>query len=81
MDKFVHCVKLTGKSTVNWNTQHEQYYQCWNMRVELLVGDDHFDLGVDYTTWYQQHGHLFTILEAAAHMYQVIILAFSIILH
>ena len=81
LDKSVHCVKLTGKSTVNWKTQHEQYYQRWNMWAELLVGDDYFDSSVDYTTWYQQNGHLFTTPEAAAHMYQVIILAFSIILH
>ena len=81
LDKSMHCVKLTGKSDVNWLTKHAQYYQFWNMQAELLVGDDHFDSNVDYATWYQQNGHLFTTLEAAAHMYQVIILAFSIILH
>ena len=81
LDKSVHCINLTGKSTVNWRRQHDQYYQRWNMRAELLVGDDHFDSSVDYATWYQQNGHLFTTPEAAAHIYQVIILAFSIILH
>ena len=77
-DKFVYCVKLTGKSSVNW---HTQYYRLWNEHAENVVGDDNFHLGVDYTTWYHQHGHLFTTLEVAAHMYQVIILAFSIPLH
>ena len=77
----MHCVKLTGKSDVNWLTKHAQYYQFWNMQAEHVVGDANFDLGVDYTTWYNQNGHLFTTPEAAAHMYQVIILAFSIILH
>ncbi|XP_050242297.1 serine/threonine-protein phosphatase 7 long form homolog [Quercus robur] len=70
LDKSVHCVKLTGKSTVNWRRQHDQYYERWNMRAELLVGDDHFDSSVDYATWYQQNGHLFTTPEAAAHIYQ-----------
>ena len=39
------------------------------MQAEHVVGDANFDLGVDYTTWYNQNGHLFTTLEAAAHMY------------
>ena len=80
-NKYVHCVKLTGKSSVNWCRQYVQYYWLWNEWVEHVVGDDNFDLGVDYTTWYHQHSHLFTTPEAAAHMYQVIILSFSIILH
>ena len=81
LDKSVHCVKLIGKSGVIWLMQYGQYYRLWNMRAELVVGDDNFDIGVEYTTWYQQHGHLFMTSEAAAHMYQVIILTFSIILH
>ena len=40
LDKSMHCVKLTGKSGVNWLTQHGQYYQLWNMQAELVVGDD-----------------------------------------
>uniref|UniRef100_A0A7N2LRF3 Aminotransferase-like plant mobile domain-containing protein n=1 Tax=Quercus lobata TaxID=97700 RepID=A0A7N2LRF3_QUELO len=51
-------------------SKHDQYYERWNMRAELLVGDDHFDSSVDYATWYQQNGHLFTTPEAAAHIYQ-----------
>ena len=78
LDKSVHCVKLTRMSGVNW---HTQYYRLWNEHAKNVVGDDNFHLGVDYTTWYHQHGHLFTTLEVAAHMYQVIILAFSIPLH
>ena len=81
LDKSVHCVKLIGKSGVNWLMQYGQYYQLWNMRAKLVVGDDNFDLGVEYTTWYQQYGHLFTTPEAVAQMYRVIILAFLIILH
>ena len=81
LDKSVHYVKMIGKSGINWLDKHAQYYRFWNMRAEHVVGDDNFDLGVDYTTWYHQHSHLFTTPEAAAHMYQVIILAFSIILH
>ena len=81
LDKSVHYVKMIGKSGINWLDKHAQYYRLWNMRAEHVVGDDNFDLGVDYTTWYHQHSHLFTTPEAAAHMYQVIILAFSIILH
>ena len=69
LDKSMHCVKLIGKSDVNWLTKHAQYYQFWNMQAEHVVGDANFDLGVDYTTWYNQNGHLFTTLEAAAHMY------------
>ena len=72
LDKSVHCVKLIGKSDVNW---------LRNERAEHVVGDDNFDLGVDYTTWYHQHDHLFMTPKAVAYMYQVIILAFSIILH
>ena len=51
-DKFVHCVKLTGKSSVNW---HTQYYRFWNEQAENVVGDDNFHLGVDYTTWSPIH--------------------------
>ena len=80
-DKSVHCVKMTGKSGVNWLDKHEQYYQLWNMRAEHVIEDDNFDLGVDYTIWYHQNGNLFTTPEAVAHMYQVIVLACSIILH
>lgn len=78
-DKSVHCVKLTGKAGVDWCRHHAHYYQLWNQRAQNIVGDENFHLDVDYTTWYHQHGHLFTTPEAAAHMYQVIILAFSIL--
>ena len=71
-DKSVHCVKMTGKSGVNWLEKHEHYYRLWNMRAEHVVGDDNFNLGVDYTIWYHQNGHLFTTPEVAAHMYQVV---------
>ena len=54
-DKSVHCVKLTGKSSVNWHRHHAQYYGLWNERVEHVVGDDNFHLGVDYTTWSPIH--------------------------
>ena len=80
-DKSVHCVKMTGKFGVNWLDKHDQYYRLWNMWAEHVVGDNNFNLGVGYTTWYHQHGHLFTTQVVAAHMYQVIILACSIILH
>ena len=75
-NKSVHYVKLTGKSGVNWRRQHAQYYRLWNERAQNVVRDDNFHSGVDYTTWYHQHSHLFTTPEAVAHMYQVIILAF-----
>ena len=71
-DKSVHCVKMTGKSGANWLDKHAHYYRLWNMRAEHVVGDDNFILGVDYTIWYHQNGHLFTTPEAAAHMYQVV---------
>ena len=71
-DKSVHCVKMTRKSGVNWLEKHEHYYRLWNMRAKHVVVDDNFNLGVDYTTWYHQNGHLFTTPEAAAHMYQVV---------
>ena len=80
-DKSVHCVKMTGKFGVNWLDKHDQYYRLWNMWAEHVVGDDNFNLGVGYTTSYHQHGHLFTTQVVVAHMYQVIILACSIILH
>ncbi|XP_023913413.1 serine/threonine-protein phosphatase 7 long form homolog [Quercus suber] len=70
LDNSVHCIKMIGKSNVNWLTQHAQYYQLWNARTEHVVGDEHFELGVDYATWYQQNCHLFTTPEAAAHAYQ-----------
>ena len=31
---------MIGKFGVNWLDKHEQYYQLWNMRAELVVGDD-----------------------------------------
>ena len=71
-DKSVHCVKMTGKFGVNWLEKHEHYYRLWNMRAEHVVGDENFNLGVDYTIWYHQNGHLFTTPKAAAHMYQVV---------
>ena len=65
----MHCVKLTGKSDVNWCRQHAKYYRLWNDQAQNIVGDNNFHLGVNYTTWYHQHGRLFKTLEAAAHMY------------
>ena len=80
-NKSVHYVKLTGKSGVNWLRKHAPYYRLWNKRAEHVVGDDNFHLDMDYTTWYHQHGHLFTTPKVIVHMYQVTILAFSIILY
>ena len=68
---------MTGKSGANWLEKRAHYYRFWNVRAEHVVGDDNFILGVYYTTWYHQNGHLFTYVEAVAHMYQVVI----IILH
>ena len=47
----MHCVKLTGKSDVNWCRQHAKYYRLWNERAQNIVGDNNFHLGVNYTTW------------------------------
>ncbi|KAK9987601.1 hypothetical protein SO802_027840 [Lithocarpus litseifolius] len=43
-DKSVHCVKMTGKSGVNWSSKHAHYYQLWNERAQRQVGDDNFQL-------------------------------------
>ncbi|KAK9998804.1 hypothetical protein SO802_018407 [Lithocarpus litseifolius] len=41
-DKSVHCVKMTGKSGVNWSRKHAHYYRLWNERAQKQVGDDNF---------------------------------------